>query len=497
MARLKITDWKKPGTRIVVTVFGALFILSAYFIVYTDYTYLKVSEENSLSRLRAVANTLALQIDGDQHKALADKYKKQGELHSNTDDTLYYAIWKQLHNAYKANNLVTEISTLVLDKPSRTFYYVVNSTDKPYIHDPYVGYHKEFLEHYETGDVVHQYTDEFGTWLTAFCPIKNAKGEVTGIVEVDESFALFKAESRSIMIRNLLITLCIFIVTVIVLLRYIRVILRAEEKSKLQIEQANLVISQKNKDILDSINYARRIQSAILAPRDEVFSTFRDAFILYKPKDIVSGDFYFYSKTETRAIIAAADCTGHGVPGALMSMIGNDLLHHITRDLKVEKPSAILDLLHQGVVNILKQDGKQTDTRDGMDIALMSFDLKTLQVEYAGAYRSFYIYRKGELIEYKANKFPIGNTQQERTQFTNHNIQLEKGDMCYAFTDGYADQFGGEMGKKFMMKRFQTLLAQIYDEPVDVQEQRLDQEIESWKGNMEQVDDILVIGIRV
>lgn len=493
----KIPNWKKPGTKIILTIFIGLFILSGYFIIYTDYTYLQVSEKGSLERLKAISNTLALHIDGDKHQYLVDKYHNKNELRSNAQDSVYYGIWKKLRSAYAINHLETEIATLYLDQKENKFYYVVNSSDTPYIRDPYIEFHKEFSEHYQTGDVICKYTDEYGTWLTAFSPIRDKKGEVVGIVEVDERFDLFIAEAKKNMMKNLVISLVIFVIIVVILIRYIRVILLAEEASKRQIETANLVISQKNKDILDSINYARRIQSAILAPREEVFATFKDAFILYKPKDIVSGDFYFYTKTATRAIIAAADCTGHGVPGALMSMIGNDLLHHITRDLKVEQPAAILDLLHSGVTNVLKQDGKYADTKDGMDIALLSFDLENLKLEYAGAYRSLYIIRNNTIIEQKANKFPIGNTQQERSNFTNHEIQLQKGDMCYAFTDGYADQFGGDNGKKFMMKRFQNLLLEIHVLPVHEQEKRLDHEIELWKGEVEQVDDILVIGIRV
>ncbi|MFN6038019.1 MAG: PP2C family protein-serine/threonine phosphatase, partial [Bacteroidota bacterium] len=221
----------------------------------------------------------------------------------------------------------------------------------------------------------------------------------------------------------------------------------SEEQSKKQIQKSAQEIAHKNKEILDSINYARRIQNAILPPREEIFSVFKDAFVLYKPKDIVSGDFYFFSKTEKRYLIAAADCTGHGVPGALMSMIGNDILHQVTREMKIEEPAKILDALHLGVTGILKQD-MQRDSRDGMDIALLSFNQDFSDMQYAGAYRNFYLVRNNEMIEYKANKFPIGNVQHERDHFKNNTIQLQSGDMCYIFTDGYADQFGGEKGKK-------------------------------------------------
>ena len=497
MIKIKIIDWKKPSTKIIVTVFSGLFILSGYFIFYINYHFLNIAETNNLERLRAISNTLAMQINGEHHHYLSEKYKKQGEVITKEQDSIYYSIWKTLRKAYDVNGLTTEISTLVLDKNEKKFYYIVNSNDTPYVRDPYVQFHKEFLNDYETGNIIHQYADEYGAWLTAFSPIKDSKGNVTGIVEVDESFDRFISEARKNLFKNLLVSIGIFIITVIVLLRYIRVIMVAEEESKKQIELSNQIISHKNKDILDSINYARRIQTAILAPREEVFAVFNDAFILYKPKDIVSGDFYYFSKAETRNVIAAADCTGHGVPGALMSMIGNDLLSHIIRELKEEKPGSILDLLHKGVTNVLKQDGKNADTKDGMDIALLSFDLTGHKLEFAGAYRPLYIVRNNKIIEYKANKFPIGNMQQDRKKFSNNEINLESGDMCYVFTDGYADQFGGDKGKKFMVKRFQELLLHISGKDVKEQEKILNDTIENWKGEHEQVDDILVIGIRV
>lgn len=487
----------KPSQKIVYTVFTGLFVLSTYFVVSTYVSFLAEAEKNELARLQAIANTVAFQIDGDKHELICERYSEPGQLTSNTADSIYYELWRPLRHAFESNKLESEIATLVLNE-DKTMDYVMNSLDSPYVRDPYDDYSQEFLDYYETGGVIHQYTDEFGTWLSALAPVKNSKGEVVAMVEVDAMFDLFIKEARGKLWKNLLITLAIFLLIAVIMLRLVRQIAKADEEAKRKIEESNQIISQKNKDILDSINYAKRIQSAILAPRDEIFSTFRDSFILYKPKDIVSGDFYYYSLVDNHALIAAADCTGHGVPGALMSMIGNDLLNHITRERKVTRPGEVLDLLHKGITNVLKQDGRHGETRDGMDIALLSFDLKNRgQIQYAGAYRALIIVRDGEMIEYKANKFPIGNAAMERDNFTNNVIEVKPGDMCYFFTDGYADQFGGEQGKKFMMKKFQRLLVEVSNLPVAEQEKKLDHAVESWRGDHEQVDDILVIGIRV
>lgn len=487
----------KPSQKIVFTVFSGLLVLSTYFVVSTYFSFLSEAEKNELDRLQAIANTVAFQIDGDKHEIVAGRYSEPGQLTSNTQDSVYYELWKPLNHAQKSNKLESEIATLILNE-DLTMDYIMNSLDSPYVRDPYDDYDQEFLDYYETGGVIHQYTDEFGTWLSALAPVKNSSGKVVAMIEVDALFDTFIAEAHAKLFKNLLITFGIFLLIAIIMLRFVRQIARADEEAKRKIEESNQIISQKNKDILDSINYARRIQNAILAPREEVFSTFTNAFILYKPKDIVSGDFYYYSRVNDHGIIAAADCTGHGVPGALMSMIGNDLLNHITRERKVTEPGKILDLLHKGITNVLKQDGKYGETRDGMDIALLSFDLKDRnKLQYAGAYRALCMVRNGEMIEVKANKFPIGNASMERDNFTNHEVELKPGDMCYFFTDGYADQFGGEQGKKFMMKKFHRLLVEVSSLPVEEQEKKLDEAIELWRGDHEQVDDILVIGIRV
>lgn len=488
----------KASQKIIFTVLTGLCIMSTYFVVSTYFSFLQEAEASELRRLESIANTVAYHIDGDKHEIICDTYTEIGQLTSTTSDSNYYSIWKVLRNAQEVNKIETELATLTLNDDG-TMDYIMCSLDSPYVRDPYDDQDvQEFFDYYETGGVIHQYTDEFGVWLTAISPVKNSKGEVVAIVEVDTLFDTFITEARTKLLRNLLISLAIFLLIGFIIFRLVKQVTKAEEEAKRKIEESSEIITQKNKDILDSINYARRIQSAILAPREEIFSVFKDAFILYKPKDIVSGDFYYFSNVEGHGLIAAADCTGHGVPGALMSMIGNDLLNHVTRERKITNPAEVLDSLHKGITHVLKQDGKHGETRDGMDIALLSFDLNdSSKIQFAGAYRSLCIVRNGELTDYKANKFPIGNASMERGNFTNNIIDVQKGDMCYLFTDGYADQFGGDQGKKFMVKKFHKLLIENSNLPVAQQEKNLDTAIVNWMGDHEQIDDILVIGIRI
>lgn len=269
---------------------------------------------------------------------------------------------------------------------------------------------------------------------------------------------------------------------------------------KVEVEKQKHIIEEKNKDITDSINYARRIQTAMLAPIEDISKTLKEFFILYKPKDIVSGDFYYYAVAGDKIIIAVADCTGHGVPGAFMSMIGNDALNEIILEKKCIVPGEILSNLHDGVRKALKQDTSKTQTADGMDIALCALDLKNNILEYAGALRNLYISRgQNKLLEeIKANKQSIGGVKSDvKKIFTNNTIQLNKGDAFYIFSDGYADQFGGTEGKKFMIKRLKDTLLEIQNNTMPEQETILNNTIEEWKGSTEQVDDILVVGVRV
>lgn len=260
-------------------------------------------------------------------------------------------------------------------------------------------------------------------------------------------------------------------------------------------QRANRELEEKRREIQDSINYAKQIQRAILPKPEEILATLQ-CFGLYKPRDIVSGDFYWFARVDEKVLIAAADCTGHGVPGAFMSMIGIDKLNQAIQD-KVIQPAQILSSLNKGIRQALRQGEQDSKSRDGMDIALCSFDFAAGVVEYAGANRPLYLVRKGELTEVKPTKAAIGGWTEDALQFENNRLQVQKGDTIYIFTDGYADQMGGAKGKKIMTKKFREILLSIQHLGMEDQEKELDRIFNEWRGNHEQVDDVLVIGIRV
>lgn len=269
---------------------------------------------------------------------------------------------------------------------------------------------------------------------------------------------------------------------------------REEELTRLVAERT-AELQTKNKEITDNVNYAQRIQSAILPEVKEIQNAFADCFVLYLPKDIVSGDFFSFSQRENKIIIAAGDCTGHGVTGAFLSLIGSFLINQIVNQENITEPSRILDELNVEIIEALKQ--KEGELNDGMDISVCAYDSRKMELLFSGANRPLWLIRNNELLVYDANKFPVGGLQVSHDEkFKQHVISLQKNDTIYIFTDGYADQFGGELGKKLMTKKLKEILLSIKHLNLKDQKNYLKDYFQKWKGNNEQVDDVLMIGMR-
>ncbi len=304
---------------------------------------------------------------------------------------------------------------------------------------------------------------------------------------------------------------------------------------KTEVEQQKLIIEEKNREILDSIHYARRIQGALLAGEELMTKNLRttsgggrrDYFILYKPKDIVSGDFYWatevkklrsgrmvFEKGQSAGVtdsdnlskslfaLVTADCTGHGVPGAFMSLLNISFLNEAMNEKKITRPDQVLNHVRDNIIKALSTDGSREGGRDGMDAVCCLFDFETMKLQYAAANNGIYIIRKqtdgaGILIDLKPDKFPVGRHDRDKQPFSLNEFDLQPGDRIYTYTDGYADQFGGSKGKKFMYKQLQSLLLEHAEKALCQQKEILDETISTWMGNLEQVDDILIIGISV
>ncbi|PLX02973.1 MAG: hypothetical protein C0594_11310, partial [Marinilabiliales bacterium] len=255
-------------------------------------------------------------------------------------------------------------------------------------------------------------------------------------------------------------------------------------------------IQEQKQEITDSILYAKRIQAAIFPNQELINQLIPNHFILYRPRDIVSGDFYWINNIEGVTVIAVADCTGHGVPGAFMSMLGVAYLNEIILKEYITHTGVILKRLRKEVIRSLHQHGKDDSTKDGMDIAMIAYNEKTGEVQFSGAHNPLYHVRAGELNVIKGDKMPIG-IYDKMDKFTTNELKVEKGDQLYMFSDGYADQFGGPKGKKFKYGAFKRLIKEISDKDMEEQNKLLGRKLDDWQGDYEQIDDILVMGIKV
>ncbi|MCK5566610.1 MAG: SpoIIE family protein phosphatase [Actinomycetia bacterium] len=322
----------------------------------------------------------------------------------------------------------------------------------------------------------------------------------------------YQLPENTLRIIRLINSTGIFTVMGLILFYYITLNKKLYSKQKVTSEQlshSNQVLNDQHRKIKESIQYAERIQSAVLIPEDYLTEFMKDHFVLFKPRDIVSGDFFWAAHQDKRLVIAAADCTGHGVPGALLSMLGISFLNEIVSRSESMHANQILNLLRTYLIASLHQTGRKGEAQEGLEIALCVLDAPKNLMEFSGANRPLYIIRENgsdrdpmtenlnhELIQIDADKMPIGIYDQELTPFNNNIIHLQKNDAVYLFSDGYVDQMGGPRRKTFRSHRFKNLLLEIQDQTMEKQKFILTETMESWRGDVEQIDDILVLGFK-
>ncbi len=327
--------------------------------------------------------------------------------------------------------------------------------------------------------------------------IKNAQEQAIKDIEISEQKAQLQKERtfKYSLFAGILLSLCL----VVIAYRSYRIKKRDNQLIALQKEEVEIqkaIVEEKNKEITDSITYAKRIQNAILPPKKLVKEWLPNSFIYYQPKDIVAGDFYWMETSDGFLFFAVADCTGHGVPGAMVSVICHNALNRAVKEFGIKDPGKILDKTKELVIEQFEND--EEEVKDGMDIALCRLNLNTNEVSYAGANNPFWVLRKDSesIEEIKATKQSIGKAYSS-INYESHTLQLNKGDSIYLFSDGFADQFGGEKGKKFKYKPFKNLLIKLATLNIEEQKDKLAKAFNDWKGEHEQVDDICVIGVRV
>lgn len=329
------------------------------------------------------------------------------------------------------------------------------------------------------------------------------KNKIQELENLNQKAELSKSKTTVYFSIGGLILLLVFAVILIKRIRLKGIIFRQLKQQKEEILFAKQIIESKNKDILDSILYAKKIQDAILHEENKALKNLDQHFVMFQPKDIVSGDFYWTLEKNNVIYAAVADCTGHGVPGAFMSMLGIAFLNEITKSGDLKSPAEILNELRTKVIKELGQSGNIGENKDGMDISLVKIDRNKSQLEFSGAHNPLLISRGNEIFQLNADKQPIGY-QQEQKPFTNQIWDLRAGDMMYLLSDGYADQFGGDLtvsgkvkGKKFKMARFKELIQKISNVETGIQKDKIEKAFFDWKGDMEQIDDVCVMGIKI
>ena len=395
-----------------------------------------------------------------------------------------------------ANNMLEFKGFVENNKLMHDFYYPIDDPDRLaaccFVKEMYILVNDYSLEYNKYVSGLKAPVSGKDATSIVYIPLY-AKGKIIGVFTVQSFEKNAYSDYHFNILKNLAVSIGIAMDNANI---YSHLEDKVKERTKEVINQ-KAIIEEKNKNITDSIRYAKKIQQAIAPPVDEFAGFFSDAFILYKPKDIISGDFYWFEEFDNNVVLfAAADCTGHGVPGAFMSLICRDIMDKIIKDENVTTTSQALKLIDQKLVQLIQRTA-ESSANDGMDIALCAYFRNEGFLQFSGAYRPLLVVRNNTIIEYKPNKCSIGGSNSYDKAFNLNKIDVFPGDQIYLFTDGYADQFGGENEKKFMYKNLKELILQISNEPMAVQRKLLDEAFLSWKGSLEQVDDVCIMGVRV
>lgn len=451
---------------------------------YISDTQLRMANPDTLKALSNLKKSLNLNIkinDADGISSCYENFSKIYLKQNKRDSALTFGI-KAYENAIKSNrprNIQKSSNTL-----SRAYYSIRN-------------YKKAF--YYK--NIYHKMLDSLNNKETTFALAKTEaklqyekEKELENIKHQAQIKLKEKEAEKQTLYKRFFIIGSIFLIIILSII--IRQLMKSNKQTKI-IQKSNLILEEQHKEITSSITYAKRIQNAILPPLEHINKELSDSFVYYQPKDIVSGDFYWMEKTKNKLHFAVADCTGHGVPGAMVSVICNNGLNRSVREHQLDTPNEILDKTREIVIKEFEKSGE--DIKDGMDISLVSIDFKNNLFEFSGAHNSAWVIRKAdesfELIELKGDKQPIGNFERA-LPFTKKDFSIQKGDILFLSSDGYADQFGGEKNKKIKNTNFKKLLIQNAHLELKKQQSILKTFFEEWKGDNEQLDDVCVVGIK-
>ncbi|MBP6312415.1 MAG: SpoIIE family protein phosphatase [Flavobacteriales bacterium] len=483
--------FKNFTAKIMLTVFFFLVLVTLIFLYLSYRSHVASAVEREFIRLQCATRPLASRIDAKQHEQIRSAYNDPIALDDDIEISGYLHLHEQLKETKFVLGLDSDIYTLVKDPASGEMVFIVTSADQAYFKHVWERPHQETIDKYDLGAQFGPYTDENGTWLSVFEPIK-LNGRTIAIVQADKRFDVFMSEARMSFLNTLLTFLVVFVIAIGVLIRWLNKLLSDEERIRNKLLNSSELIAAKNKHITDSIRVAERIQLAVLPSIERIRKELPTFDVFYQPKDLVSGDFYWYEKVGAKVYVAVGDCTGHGVPGAMMSMMASSALYHVLK----HNGESVAEMLHE-LDDITRKNWHKDEERSaGMDLALCCYDQETMLFTFASAVRPLVIMRDGELIKIKGDRSGIG-AYGSVPEFKEQTIQVLPGDTLYLFSDGFVDQFGGGASKRYKTGRFNNFLSLIQEHPMEEQIMLMRYEFHLWKQTEEQVDDVLVVGFRI
>lgn len=474
--------------------FGLVALMLLISTVYLAWTYssaVKAGEITALQRINTVSATLAATIDSRKVTRIKNNYPIPGALEKKTRDAWYYTTHVLLLRTADANNLDIPIRILVNDGISKGVEVLVSSESEISFRSNYGPQANVIQHYYEHGGGIDLVDTDIPRWI-ALSPIMDQQGKTVAVIATELPKSAIRDKALASLFWNSVFT---FIFMSVILLALVRLLgtwmARTEaEKDKL---------SARNEDFTQSIEYAGKIQSQLI-PDPEVYGNeFPDHFLINKPKEKISGDFHWFKRLdEHRCLVAISDCTGHGLPGAMMVAVGCSVLNEVVDEHNWENPADILAQMNEKIIRNLAQQGRKKSAGDGMDIALCLIDTSDQTILFAGAYRPLYWSQQGNLTVINGDRQPIGGNQHgDNRKFSCHQVSYAAGDRIYLFSDGYVDQFGGPDNRKFLTSRFNKLIEENQHLSLRLQARLLETTFEKWKADQEQVDDVCMLALEL
>lgn len=478
--------------KVMLAVYGTLLTISVAVIAWSYRASVRELRDEAFSRLGGITTTLSAQTDGGRVTRLLEKYAEKGGIVRSTQDAYYYVMHEALRKSAELNHLDRPLRIVAFDQRADELQIVVTSEALPDYRGACTAPAAADLIAYLGSDRIDPARCVVNGELSSFTALRDGRGRVTAAVvaSLEEEGLMAIAATR--LWRNIGIAALLFVIAGFVLFRSVGRWVQHEERER-------ATWQQRHAGVADSIAYASRIQGALVPKPEALRERFDRFFVLNRPKDVVSGDFlWFHHLDNDRCLVAVADCTGHGVPGAMMATLGCSLLNELVLQDPWRDPAEMLYHLNHRLVQSLHQGGQRKGAGEGMDVALCRIDNHEREIIFAGAFRPLYWVHDGQLTVINGDRKPIGGSHFEPDRkFSAHRIAYHPGDRIYLFSDGYVDQFGGPDRKKFMTARFNALLLAEQHLDMDAQADLLTRVFDEWKGREEQVDDVCVLGLEM